>query len=359
MGKSRKNDFIVFVVLLFVTIVGVIYSSLLLMDSFVEGEEISINYKEKSNIDYKVWLLDNKFYSSEFLDDEYNVISSSIDYIEVDFQHLLELSDFVQGVSYYTINSRIVAYQSGDVSKRKIWDYGKLIKDKVVTTYNTDSLLIDNKDNFKIDYRQYKKLMDDYKSNYGVSLVGNLIVDIEIKTELLYDRFNNNINMDKRVMSLTIPLTESIVNINTNEIIANTQTLVEKGVSTINYLKLCLSIASLCVGVYLCAHLGVILVRILGIDSKFTKDLSKILRVYGSIIVNVNEIVFGDDLNQMEVSSFDELLDAQQELKKPILYWKIKSKKGVALVIFAIKNETDMFVYRMVSSVYGNEKRDK
>ena len=95
MGKSRKNDFIVFVILLFVTTIGVIYSSLLLMRSFEEGEEVSISYKEKSNLDYKVWLLDNEFYSSEYLDDEYNVITSSIDHIEVDFQHLLEMSDFV------------------------------------------------------------------------------------------------------------------------------------------------------------------------------------------------------------------------------------------------------------------------
>lgn len=357
MGKSRKKDFIIFVFLLFVTTIGVIYSSVLLLDSFEEGEEASITYNESSTLDYKVWLLDNEFYSSEYLDEEYNVITSSIDEIEVNFDHLLKLSDFVQGVSYYTINSRIIAYQSGDVSKRKVWDYEKLIKDKVITTYNTDSLLIDSTDNFKINYREYKKLMDDYKSNYGVSLIGNLIIEIEIKTDLLYKNFKNNINMDKRVMTMTIPLTESVVNITTKEIAKNEQVLIEKADSKINYLKLILSVSALGVGLYLCVHMGIILVRLVGIDSKFNKDLNKILRTYGSVIVNVDGINFDDCQNQMKVSSFDELLDAQQELKKPILYWKIKSHKGLSLAIFAIKNETDMFVYRMVSTLYENDNK--
>lgn len=355
MGKSRKTDFIVFVLLLIFTIFGVIYSSVLFINSFEEGEEVSVSYNEESILDYKIWLLDNDFYSSEYLDDSYNVISSSIDEIEIDFDYLLEFSDFVQGVSYYTINSRIIAYQSGDSSKRKVWDYEKLIKDKVITTYNTDSLLVNSTDNFKINYSEYKKLMDDYKAKYGVSLVGNLIIEIEIKTDLLYENFKNNINMDKRVMTMTVPLTESVVNITTSEIVKNEQVLVEKEKSTINYIKLTLSVCSLFLGLYLCVHLGIILVRLLGIDSKFNKDLNKILRTYGSVIVNVDGINFDDNEGQMKVSSFDELLDAQQELKKPILYWKIKSNKGLSLAIFAIKNEKDMFVYRMSSILYEND----
>ena len=57
MGKSRKKDFIIFVLLLIFTTLGVIYSSVLFINSFEEGSEVSISYDESSKIDYKVWSL--------------------------------------------------------------------------------------------------------------------------------------------------------------------------------------------------------------------------------------------------------------------------------------------------------------
>lgn len=346
--------------MLIFTIVGSIYASILLMNSFEEGDEVSISYNEASSLNYKVWLFDNDFYTSEYLDEEYNFVANSIKDIEIDFDYLLNTSDYVKGTSYYTINSRIVAYQRGDVSERKIWDYEKLIKDKVITSYDRETNKIEHIDNIKIDYQEYKKLMDDYKSNYGVSLVGNLIIEIGIKNDLVYDEFNNVIDLEKREMLVTIPLTENIVNITKNEIVNNSQVLIEKGDSHINYLKLTLSVLALILGFGLCIYMGIILVKLIGIDSKYDRELKRILKTYGSIIVNVDEIKIDDDYNLMKVSKFEELLDAQQELKKPILFWNIKSNKKA---MFAIKYDKDILVYNMNSKLYKDnirkEKSDK
>lgn len=359
MGKKKNRDFIVLIFLLSLTVIGVIYNSFLFLDSFEDGEEVSIGYNEKSNLGYKVWLRDNDFYSSDYLNEDYDAVASSIKEIEIDFDYLMEMSDYVQGVSYYTINSRIEAYQSGDLSKRKIWDYEKIIKDKVITTYNDDSKIIENKDSFKINYREYKRLMDSYKANYGVSLVGNLIIEIDIMTELSYDKFNNGINFDKRTMNITIPLTESIVKITYNDIEDNSNVLVEKGNSRINYLKLTLSLLAYGIGLYLCIYMGVLSVKLVGIDSKFNKALKKILRTYGAIIVNITEIKLGKDIQQMEVSSFEELLDAQQELKKPILYWNVKKSNKIVFAMFVLKNGTEAFVYKMSSALYEVDTKKK
>lgn len=356
MGKNRKKDLLIFVLLFLFTIFGMIYAAILFVNSFLDGEEVYINYDEESMINYKVWLLDNEFYSSEYLDEEYNMVSSSIKDIEIDFNYLLNLSDFVNGTSYYTINSKIIAYQRGDLSERKIWDYNKLIKDKVITVYDTNSNVINHSDSFKIDYQEYKKLMDDYKSNYGVSLVGNLVIEIDIKTDLKYDKFNNPIDLDKRKMVITIPLTETIVNITKNAINNNSQVLIEKGDSSINYLKLTLSILAFGLGIVLCFYLGILLVKLIGIDSKYNRELKKILKTYGSVIVNVNEIKIDDDLNSMNVSTFSELLDAQQELKKPILFCNIISNKRS---MFAIKYDRDILIYKMNSNLYEDDKKDK
>lgn len=354
MGKERNRDIIILVILLFITIVGTIYATFLLRASFVSGEEVSISYEETSSLDYKVWLLDNKFYDSDYLDEEYDVVASSIKDIELDFDYLLRLSNYVQGSSYYMINSKIIAYQKGDNTKRKIWDYEKIILDKVITNYDVDSLVINNTDSFKVDYQFYKDLMNKYQKNYKVSLVGDLIIEIRVKTDLVYDNFKDNIDLEEKVMEVVIPLTDNIVSIAKKDIDDNRQELIEKGESYINYVKLSLSVISLILAFGLCIYMGISLVKIIGIDSKYIKNLKKILKTYGSVIVDVDSINIEKGVHEIKVSSFYELLDAQQELKKPILFYNVKPNKKA---IFAIKYDDDMLIYRMDSCLY--EKNDK
>ena len=353
MGKSRRKDLLIFVSILIVTIVGVIYAVFLFRDSFNSGEEITLNYVEDSALNYKVWLKNNDFYLEEYLDENYDVVASAIDEIEIDFDYKMALSDYIQGSSYYTINSRIVAFQKGDSTEKKIWDYNKLIKDKVITVYDVDTLEIKNADNIKIDYQHYRTLMDNYKKNYGVSLEGNLIIEIDIKSNFSYSKFENVIDLNNRKMIITVSLTDSSVRV-TKQLPSNgSQNLVEKEDSRINYLKLSLSLFAFLWGLGLCVFLGVTLVKIVGIDSKYNRELKRILRTYDSIIVNVKSFKYDDYKKIIYVDSINELLDAQQELRKPILFYNIKPNKTS---LFAIGCEKEVFVYKMQSTLYEKNK---
>lgn len=108
------------------------------------------------------------------------------------------------------------------------------------------------------------------------------------------------------------------------------------------------------VGLILCIFMGLTLVKLCGIDSAYTKKLKKIFRSYGSIIVEVKNILVDDDVNVMFVNKFEELLDAQQELRKPILYCNVKNNVES---LFAIKYDNDVIVYKMKSELYNNKKK--
>lgn len=354
MGRKRSRDLTIFISLLIVTIIGEIYAGFLFCSSFNSGNEISFYYTEDSSLKYKVWLKGNDFYSEEYLGEDYDVIASAIDMIEVDFNYDLTLSDYVKGVSYYTINSKIVAFQKGDANEKKIWDYNRLIKDKVIMVYDVDTINVNSSDNFKIDYQMYRTLMDNYKKNYGVSLIGNLIVEIDINTEFNYAKFNDSIDINNRKLTLTIPLTESVVKITKNDIENNTQNLIEKGDSYINYLKLSLSLGAFVLGFCLCVFLGITLVKLVGIDSKYNRELKRILRTYGSIIVNVKEFNIEKNKKVIYVDSFNELLDAQQELRKPILYYNVRTNKKA---LFVLRYDNDLLIYEMCSDLYNNKKK--
>ena len=99
MGKNRKKDLLIFIVLLLITIVIVFYAMYLFYTSFKDGKETVINYNETSDLSYKVKLKENEFYADEFVGEDYNLIATAIDEIEINFDYLLNTSNFVKGSS--------------------------------------------------------------------------------------------------------------------------------------------------------------------------------------------------------------------------------------------------------------------
>ena len=75
---------------------------------------------------------------------------------------------------------------------------------------------------------------------------------------------------------------------------------------------------------------------------KYEITLKKILNTYDSIIVNVNTLPDIDQYHVIEVSSFEELLDAHSEVRMPINYYDEKNK-----CCFMLLNDKTCWVYRM------------
>lgn len=356
MGKDRKVDSIIFIVCFILTIGVIFTASYLFYTSFTEGEEVSIIYKEEADVNYKVLLKENEFYEDEYLNEDYNIIASAIDKISVSFDYLLTTSKEVTGNSYYTIDSRIVAYQRGDDSKRKVWDYNKLIRDKAITLYENNVTTMSLSDEFEIDYNKYKSMMEDYQKNYAVSLAGNLIIEIGLKSNFKYASFSNENDLGLKKLVLSIPLTENIIEIDKKVPKMVEQELIEKKDAEINYVKLIGSVLDILLSLGLCVFLAKTLVKIFGVDSKYEKELRRILKTYNYIIVNVKDFDLKKEKKILYVKSFEDLLDAQSELRVPILYYNVKPNKED---IFIVKYEEDILVYKMESHLYDNvNKKD-
>lgn len=356
MGKNRKKDIIYFIIMFIFATIGILYSVYLFINSFNEGKETKVFLSENSELKYKVKLLENNFYENEYLSEDYDLIAKSIDKIEGDFKYLFGLSDNFAGNFNRKIDAQIIAYQKGDTTKRKIWDYQENIGiEKIINIDNKTNQLIDN-GTFEIDYQKYRIMMEEYKNKYGVSLSGDLIITISFDSDLNLDTFKNNVKLSNRKLSLTISLTDTIVNIKKDTIKQDSQTLIEKADSKINYTKLSLSLFTFILGLILCIIMGITIVKIIGIDSEYEKRIKKILKTYGSVIVEVKSIEANDNINVMYVSNFEELLDAQQELRKPILYCNLKNNVES---LFAIKYDNDIIVYDMKAKIYEENKKKK
>lgn len=67
--------------------------------------------------------------------------------------------------------------------------------------------------------------------------------------------------------------------------------------------------------------------------SLYERTLKKILSTYDSIIVNVEKLPSLSDLSVVDVTSFEELVDAQGEVRLPINFKEDKKKRIAKFVL--------------------------
>lgn len=87
-NKRRKHKIklakISTILIVIATIVLVIYG--------VFNKDYFVNYKEKSEVNYIVNLVENEFYTTDYLDEGTDVISNLIKSIDVEFKYNLDMS---------------------------------------------------------------------------------------------------------------------------------------------------------------------------------------------------------------------------------------------------------------------------
>ena len=84
-----------FITLLISFIICSIVSFLLIMMSFSIISERTIDYQEKSDIDYRVYLKENEFYDEEYLKEDMVYVSSLIKNIEADFKYSFNINFYI------------------------------------------------------------------------------------------------------------------------------------------------------------------------------------------------------------------------------------------------------------------------
>ena len=84
---------------------------------FRNYDEHIVNYKEDSNIDYKVYLKPNDFFAEDFLPQGMSYVTSLIDFLRLDFNYNLDLDEKVSGNYSYYIKGTVTANRENSDSK--------------------------------------------------------------------------------------------------------------------------------------------------------------------------------------------------------------------------------------------------
>lgn len=334
---------LIFNVILFLSLV--VTSYIFINKSIVIQEAKNVSYEEHGNADYKVFLKDNIYYEDKYLDKNMSYIANLIDYISVDYNYKFKADTLFDGEYSYKIRAdlEILNAENKTLFFTKKYD---LIKEKTFTIENQNEYNI--VENIKIDYDHYNSLANGFKSSYGVDTESNLIIYLDIYRNIDQNSINNpNIN-GKGTIKLTIPLSEKAINIKMDSMEINNKNVItsldDYYLEDIKYLII--GIISLIVSLYLFIKIVKRLSRLSISPTDYDKTLKKILNQYDRLIVTTSSMPNLEKNNIIKLKEFVELLDAKDNLHKPIFFIEVTPHQKAyffiqdddKIILFTLKN---------------------
>ena len=299
---------------------------------------LNVNYREKSNLDYKVYLKNNEFYDSEYLGKGMSYVASLIDKITADFNYTFDI-DKESNINFdYDITAELVI---SDTNKNNVF-----LKKEYTLLQNTKEEMVNAKQHtinktIDIDYDYYNTIANKFRISYGVETRSDLNIYLNIHEK---NSENNSFKLEnKSVMALTIPLSQKSINITldykdinkTSEVIKNSQIIVN------NYIYLIMGILLLLIGIIELIYLINLLLLIKKKKTKYDKFIAKILNEYDRLIVETTTGPNTQDKNIIKINKFEELLDVRDNLKLPIKYFIISKHQKCQ---FYIDHEEEIYI---------------
>ena len=274
-----------------------------------------VPYTEDGSSSYKVYLDENEYYDTEYLDENMQYISSIIKYVEIEFKYSATYAD----VKDYRVTKEAVATVSitddSDANKVIYTKKEKIKEDKA----SLDDLIID--DTLKIDYKKYNSLVNKMKTKYGISASSNVRIDYKI-TFMSNDGSISN----AKKLSVDIPLSKQMITIK------NAKPIKEEGVFTTvdnnSILNLMMAIFAVLMIVFAGFDFIMLVARItkkISDESKYDRFIKKALREYDSYITESKDESFLPNKPIVKLSSFKELIDVRNNIDKTIIYTKINN----------------------------------
>lgn len=314
MKNNKKKN----IVSVFLIIILVFISVILANKSYKLKNYESISYKETIATNYKVYLGDNTYYNTPYLDEGMQYISNIIDYVDVTFSYITNFADTL-GYNAKTRAEAVVTIVDPDDNNKVIYTSTEVL-DNLKEDSNTGNTINEVK-NYKINYAKYNKITNEFKTKYSISAKCNLRINYYIDYVGKYKGLNNI--SKNTVMYLDIPLSEQMINITKSAPAINIKSF--NGLSSNTTTNIILYILSLICAVIAFIILIKMIIKEISVRNKisnYDKFINKVLKQYDSYITEAEHETTNRD-NCVKISTFAELLDVRNNVNKTIVYIKL------------------------------------
>ena len=300
-------------------------------------EKEAVSYSQYGNIDYKVCLKNNSFYTQNCLDKNMSYVSTLIKNVALTFDYDLSTSKDLDIKTEYEVDAKLVISNTDNTSK--YYEQKYILKPKTsegISKINNEYKISQNVD---IDYDYYNAIASNFKSQYGIETNSYLEVSFQVY-------HTNSTTEDVKVTSpspvvLNIPLSQKSININMASSVINKQETqnIESSIFTLKNI-ICLFIGVISLIICLISSLKVAKMLSLTKEKKnnYDKFIEKILREYDRLIVETSTLPKFNKYYITKVNNFGELIDVRDNLRLPIMYYEVAKHQKCHLYITNNKN---------------------
>lgn len=317
--------------LLFVLSIFLIFLSLGYFEK--KEKELILSYQANNNLKYKVYLKENNFIEEPVLGMNESYISELIDYIEIDYNYLFSSSKSLNLNYDYNVEATIYGeYQTtSNEDSSQIWSKKYAIEPITKEEIKEKSSLENNK-TITLNLTKYQEEVISFQKELKLPMTSKLVVRFTSKVS------SEDIDLSsKETAELTIPLNEKVFSITKKVSDEESKNIYDENTDLTKYINLPLlvvaSILTLVALYFVYASTKSVLK--LFHRSEYNKKLTKIKRDYDEIIVDLSSMPDISEYQLIEVETFEELMDLEEEVHIPILHYETKqNKESVFIIIY-------------------------
>ncbi|MBQ3308146.1 MAG: hypothetical protein IJG68_08170 [Bacilli bacterium] len=304
-----------------------------------------VEYMESADVVYKVCVPTEDPYLTNCLDYSNQFLSSDVKKIQVDFDYLARTKSTRELNLTYHITAINRIFDKFDSSK-KLYENAEEIVPETNIEYENNQAIKSN--TFQIDFEKYNNFVLEYQKDYSYSSEASL--------ELVF--WINNGEEEYQTGTMNIPLgAEKFVmykNFETNK--KRVVSMKKEDNSNKSSYLIIVGTVLILLAVFATTHLTKLALKTINKQSKYEKRLNEILTDYDRIIVEARGGYTSNTTKEVvKVTKFEELLDAREMLKKPIIFSKVNNIKSE----FIVEDDNKLYKYVLKEVDIENEMSDK
>lgn len=337
--RNNLKFICIFFITLFISFICIVKS----FNTPKEDMKMLYAYNITRNSDYKVYLKPNNYIEQIYMGMNATYITDLVDYIDANFRYNYNVSQ--KATSKYTY--KVVAvlnveyYVTGSSQGTKLWSKEYTILEP--KQIQTESNQININENVKIDFNSYNSEIKRFKEQFGLPIKAYLDVKLVVNSEIDVAE-SQKIQKDDSVVNLKMDLNQQVFSILQDyEPTDKGQVIDEENISNVS------NVILLIIGIILFAisAFGILNVirKIISADRKTDYEiaLNRILKNYGDIVAEIVTPTETEGMKVIDVKNFDQLLDIEEEIRMPILFYeKLPGEEGEFTIIY------DNIVYRYI-----------
>lgn len=327
--KNREKWIFAQSVIVIVVAIAVLISALV---SHQLNKKYYIGYTESGSIDYDVYLKENEFYDSPYLEKNQSYVASLIDKIITNFNYEIDMD--AEDVNYrysYTIKSRLEIVD--DTSGVAIYNPEYELVNIQNQSQNSSSRLTVN-EIVVLNYDEYNDLANRFLDAYDLnSTTSNIVVTLNVDVLSDCNAFSGS-SVDTYSSELRIPLTTKTVNVKMTSSFPDAEAKMiactrGAGSEVFKTTAIVLGVVDALLILFLVAF--IYLTRTA--DITYTARVKKIVSQYKSYIQKIKNLFETHGYQVILVDTFDEMLEIRDTIQAPILMYENEDKTCTKFMI--------------------------